>query len=59
MLQLFIFFLFFLDWLVIAVSMYLLALITQALLWGFGIGLLVIIGLGTLLQVFPVSTRKR
>lgn len=44
---------------VIAVSMYLLALITQALLWGFGIGLLVVIGLGALLQVFPVSSRKR
>ena len=52
------YFLLFLDWLVIAVSIYLLSLMSHALLWGFAVGMMVIIGLFALGQAFRATSRQ-
>ena len=51
------YFLLFLDWLVIAASIYLLSLMSHALLWGFTVGMMVIIGLFALGQAFRPSSK--
>ena len=52
------YFLLFLDWLVIAASIYLLSLMSHALLWGFAVGMMVIIGLFALGQAFRATSRQ-
>ena len=51
------YFLLFLDWLIIAISIYLLSLMSHALLWGFAVGILTILGLFSLIQAFKPSRR--
>ena len=51
------YFLLFLDWLVIAASIYLLSLMSHALLWGFAVGMMVIIGLFAFGQAFRPSSK--
>jgi len=46
------YFLLFLNWLVIASSIYLLSLISHALLWGFAVGMMVMVGFYALGQAF-------
>ena len=53
-----VYFLILLDWLVIAWSVYLLSLMTEALLWGLAIGLMVVIGLWALLAAFSPPTSR-
>ncbi len=55
--KMFNYFLLFLDWLVIAASIYLLSLMSHALLWGFAVGMMVIIGLFALGQAFRPSSK--
>ena len=48
----------FLNWLVIATSIYLLSLITHALLWGFAVGMTVMVGFYALGKVFSPPARQ-
>jgi hypothetical protein len=45
----------FLDWLVIAIAIYLLSLMSHALLWGFTVGIMTILGLFSLMKAFKPS----
>jgi hypothetical protein len=48
----------FLNWLVIATSIYLLSLISHALLWGFAVGMTVMVGFYALGQAFSPPVRQ-
>ena len=48
----------FLNWLVIASSIYLLSLMSHALLWGFAVGMMVMIGFYALGQAFSPPDRQ-
>ncbi len=48
----------FMNWLVIATSIYLLSLISHALLWGFAVGMTVMVGLYALVQAFSPPVRQ-
>ena len=52
------YFLLFLNWLVIATSIYLLSLMSQALLWGFAVGMMVMVGFYALGQAFSPPVRQ-
>ncbi len=52
------YFLLFLNWLVIATSIYLLSLISHALLWGFAVGMMVMVGFYALGQAFSPPVRQ-
>ncbi len=51
-------FLLFLNLLVIATSIYLLSLMSHALLWGFAVGMMVMIGFYALGQAFSPPVRQ-
>ena len=48
----------FLNWLVIATSIYLLSLISHALLWGFAVGMTVMVGFHAMGQAFSPPVRQ-
>ena len=52
------FILLFLNWVVIATSIYLLSLISHALLWGFAVGMTVMVGFYALGQAFSPTVRQ-
>ena len=52
------YFLLFLNWLVIATSIYLLSLMSHALLWGFSVGIMVMVGFYALGQAFKSPVRQ-
>ena len=52
------YFLLFLNWLVIAASIYLLSLMSHALLWGFSVGMMVMVGFYALGQAFKSPVRQ-
>ncbi|MEC7424892.1 MAG: hypothetical protein VX844_09810, partial [SAR324 cluster bacterium] len=52
------YFLLFLNWLVIATSIYLLSLMSHALLWGFAVGMMVMVGFYALGQAFSPPVRQ-
>ncbi|MEC8223719.1 MAG: hypothetical protein VX020_07610 [SAR324 cluster bacterium] len=52
------YFLLFLNWLVIASSIYLLSLMSHALLWGFAVGMMVMVGFYALGQAFSSPVRQ-
>ncbi|MEC7212780.1 MAG: hypothetical protein VXW26_00100 [SAR324 cluster bacterium] len=52
------YFLLFLNWLVIATSIYLLSLMSHALLWGFAVGTMVMVGFYALGQAFSPPVRQ-
>ena len=52
------YFFLFLNWLVIATSIYLLSLICNALLWGFAVGMTVMVGFYALGQAFSPPVRQ-
>ena len=52
------YFLLFLNWLVIFSSIYLLSLMSHALLWGFAVGMMVMVGFYALGQAFSPPVRQ-
>ncbi len=52
------YFLVFLNWLVISASIYLLSLISHALIWGFAVGMTVMVGFYGLGQAFSPPVRQ-